>query len=127
MVKKTSMIDPHRGEIWQVGFDPQVGHEIRKPRPAVVVSEDHIRPLPLRIVVPIRNWKKDFEDQAWMVGLLPSNLNGLDKKCGADAFQVKSVALERFINRRGKLTRDQTEEIVAAITLCIGYDPTLNI
>ncbi len=33
---------PQRGEIWMVHFDPSVGAEIRKVRPAVVVSVDTI-------------------------------------------------------------------------------------
>lgn len=119
------MIDPRRGEVWQIRFDPQVGPEIRKPRPAVVISEDHIRRLPLRIVVPVRHWKDTFQNEAWMIGLTPSEENGLDNACAADAFQVKSVALERFVSRRGTLADDELEEIVAAVALCIGYDPIL--
>jgi mRNA interferase MazF len=44
---------PKRGEIWLVDFDPAMSAEIRKVRPAVVVSLDAIGRLPLRIVVPI--------------------------------------------------------------------------
>ena len=33
---------PKRGEIWLVNFDPAVGGEIRKLRPAVVISLDTI-------------------------------------------------------------------------------------
>ena len=29
-----------RGEVWWVAFDPAVGSEIRKTRPAVIVSND---------------------------------------------------------------------------------------
>ncbi len=31
---------PQRGEVWWVAFDPSLGGEIRKTRPAVVVSND---------------------------------------------------------------------------------------
>jgi len=48
---------PKRGEIWLVDFDPSIGAEIRKVRPAVVVSLDTIGRLPLRMVVPITDWK----------------------------------------------------------------------
>ena len=44
---------PSRGEIWLVDFDPSIGSEIRKVRPALVVSLDSIGRLPLRLVVPI--------------------------------------------------------------------------
>ena len=42
-----------RGEIWTVRFDPSEGAEIRKVRPAVVISVDTVGLLPLRIVVPL--------------------------------------------------------------------------
>ena len=51
---------PLRGEIWLVQFDPSVGAEIRKLRPAVVISLDAIGRLPLRIVVPLTDWQDPF-------------------------------------------------------------------
>ncbi len=39
---------PRRGEVWMVDFDPAVGAEIRKLRPAVVISVDAVGRLPLR-------------------------------------------------------------------------------
>jgi mRNA interferase MazF len=44
---------PSRGEVWLVNFDPAVGGEIRKLRPALIISLDTIGRLPLRLVVPI--------------------------------------------------------------------------
>ena len=45
---------PKRGEVWLVDFDPAVGAEIHKLRPALVVSVDTIGRLPLRLVVRSR-------------------------------------------------------------------------
>jgi mRNA interferase MazF len=42
-----------RSEIWLINLDPTVGAEIRKTRPAAIVSEDAIGILPLKVVVPI--------------------------------------------------------------------------
>ena len=39
---------PSRGEVWLVDFDPAVGAEIQKVRPALVISLDSIGRLPLR-------------------------------------------------------------------------------
>ena len=36
----TTRVEPRRGEVWWVAFDPSIGGEIRKTRPAVVVSND---------------------------------------------------------------------------------------
>lgn len=43
--------NPKRGEIWLVNLEPTIGAEIRKTRPAVVVSSDFIGKLPLKLVV----------------------------------------------------------------------------
>ncbi len=52
--------DIHRGEIWRVDFDPTIGVEMNKKRPAVVISTDNIGVLPLRVVVPITDWKPRY-------------------------------------------------------------------
>jgi mRNA-degrading endonuclease toxin of MazEF toxin-antitoxin module len=52
---------PKRGEVWQVWFDPSVGAESRKRALAVVIDLDGTGRLPLRIVVPIRDWQPAFE------------------------------------------------------------------
>ena len=51
---------PRRGEIWLVNFDPSVGSEIRKIRPALVLSLDAIGRLPLKLVVPITDWNTRY-------------------------------------------------------------------
>lgn len=49
-----------KGEIWLINLDPTVGAEIRKTRPAVIVSEDAIGLLPLRVIVPLTDWKDRY-------------------------------------------------------------------
>ncbi|MFY7999189.1 MAG: type II toxin-antitoxin system PemK/MazF family toxin [Candidatus Kapaibacteriota bacterium] len=46
-----------RGEVWLVDFAPQVGTEITKQRPAVIVSVNGITAFPTRLVVPFRKRK----------------------------------------------------------------------
>ena len=70
---------PARGEIWLVRFNPQVGAEIEKMRPAVVVSIDAVGRLPLRIVVPVTAWSSDYALSPWMIHLKPTGANGLAK------------------------------------------------
>lgn len=111
---------PTRGEIWDVRFDPSVGAEIKKIRPAVVISEDSVGRLPLRIVVPITDWKPQFGQFPWFVRLPATKVNGLTKESGADAFQVKSVSANRFERRLGTLSDRQVEDIASAIALCVG-------
>ena len=38
--EKKEITFPRRGEIYLVGFDPTLGHEIQKTRPAVVIQND---------------------------------------------------------------------------------------
>jgi mRNA interferase MazF len=51
---------PKRGEIWLVNFDPTVGAEIKKVRPAVVISSDSVGKLPIKLIAPITDWKTYF-------------------------------------------------------------------
>jgi mRNA interferase MazF len=121
--KTTSMSKaqaPKRGEVWDVNFDPSQDAEIGKRRPAVVISEDAIGRLPLRIVVPITEWKPAYATYPWFVHLMPSTTNGLPKESGADAFQVKSISERRFAKRRGVLPATEVDDIAAAIAICVG-------
>ncbi len=43
---------PKRGEIWLANFNPTVGAEIRKIRPAIVISSDAAGKLPIKLVAP---------------------------------------------------------------------------
>lgn len=112
---------PRRGEVWNVRFDPSVGAEIQKIRPAVVMNVPEVGRLPLCIVVPVTNWKDAYAGLSWLVPLPSTPENGLSKDSGADAFQVKSVSETRFVDRLGKLTADQVSAIADAIALCVGY------
>lgn len=111
---------PKRGEIWLVDFDPAVGAEIRKVRPAVLISMDTVGRLPLRMVVPITDWKGLYASFPWFVELPATPTNGLSKDSGADAFQTKSVSEQRLIRRLGEITSAQLDEIASAIALCVG-------
>ena len=49
------MIEPKRGDIWRADLEPTRGDEINKMRPVVVISDDDIGALNLRVVVPVTN------------------------------------------------------------------------
>jgi mRNA interferase MazF len=96
-----------------------VGSEIRKVRPAVVLSGDTIGRLTLRIVVPVTDWQPAFAALPWFVLLPPTLANGLMKDSGADAFQVKSVSEARFVRFLGSIDAAQVNEIASAVALCV--------
>jgi mRNA interferase MazF len=105
----------NRGEIWLINLDPTVGAEIKKTRPAVIVNDDAIGILPLKVIVPITEWKDRYSVAPWMVRLEPDVENGLDKISAADAFQVRSVAHERFVQQMGKLSDQPMKKITRAL------------
>jgi mRNA interferase MazF len=111
---------PKRGEIWMVDFDPAVGAEIRKVRPAVVISVDTVGRLPLKMVVPVTDWKPAYAGFPWFVQLLAAPANGLSRDSGADGFQTKSVSESRFVRRLGAISVAQLDDIAQAIALCVG-------
>ncbi len=43
----------NQGEIWIINLDPTIGAEIKKTRPAVIVNDNTLGRLPLKIIVPI--------------------------------------------------------------------------
>ncbi len=111
---------PNRGEVWWIQFDPSVGSEQRKTRPAVVMNVPAVGKLPLRIVVPITEWDPKWATVPWLVHLKATSRNGLTKDSAADCFQVKSVSLQRFGSKMGLLTADEIEQIAASVALCVG-------
>lgn len=115
------MSKARRSEVWEIEFKPAVGAEIQKTRPAVVMNVPEVGRLPLCIVVPITEWKPALAHFSWFVHLPPTPENGLTKESGADAFQVKSVSKHRLVRRLGDITAAQTDEIAAAIALCVGH------
>jgi len=110
---------PERGEIWLVRFDPSVGDEIKKSRPAVVVSSSVLAKLRLRIVVPITGWHPRSSKIPWHYPLKPNTMTGLDKDSVADALQVKSVSFDRFVKRLGRVSPADLEEIAAAVQMLV--------
>ena len=111
----------NRGEVWQVQFDPTVEAEIRKIRPAVIISSNAVGLLPLRVVVPFTAWQPGFAGAIWMIRVAPSPQNGLTKVSAADAFQVKSLSTRRFLNRIGAVTPEELDAIIRAVGAVIEF------
>ena len=113
---------PKRGEIWRVDFDPTVGTEIRKIRPAVVISSDAIGKLPIRLVAPITGWQESFGDNLWHVELQPNATNGLTKPSAVDTLQVRGADIQRFVNRIGRISAEDMAEITQALAAVIEFE-----
>lgn len=114
----------NRGEVWLMNLDPTAGSEIRKTRPAVIVSVDEIGILPLRVIVPITEWKDRYSQAPWMVRIEPTPENGLEKVSSADTFQVRSVSTTRFVRLLGRLDDGTMQAIERAISITLGLGHT---
>jgi mRNA interferase MazF len=110
--------DASRGEVWDINFDPQIGDEIAKVRPAVVLDVGSAR-LELRIVVPITGWRPEFAGNVSKVRLDPSPESGLTKASAADAYQIKSLSSRRFVRKRGQLANATVDDIATAVAVLI--------
>jgi mRNA interferase MazF len=112
---------PHRGEIWDIDLNPTRGQEINKTRPAVVISSDGVGKLRLKIIVPVTEWQPSFEGNFWHVQIQPTQANGLAKVSAADALQVRSLSVERFVKCRGHATKQEIEEVVQALAAIVEF------
>lgn len=110
-----------RNEIWLINLDPTIGAEIKKTRPVVIVSSNAIGKLPLRVVIPITDWKTHYQQAPWMIKIAPNTTNGLSKTSTADTFQIRSVSTTRFIQKIGELTISEMDKLAYAIGLVIEY------
>ena len=109
-----------RGEIWLINLDPTVGAEIRKTRPAIIVSVDSVGVLPLKVIVPVTEWKTRYQVAPWMVQMNPDSENNLEKLSCADTFQIRSVSQRRFVNLLGKMNSVKMQELESALSKVLG-------
>jgi mRNA interferase MazF len=111
-----------QADIWEIDLSPTIGAEIQKVRPAVIINDDAIGVLPLRVIVPITGWKDQFQDAPWMVKLEREPNNNLKKISVADCFQIRSVSTLRFVRRVGTVSIEKLEQIKEAVKTVIDAD-----
>jgi mRNA interferase MazF len=111
-----------QGEVWLINLDPTIGAEIRKTRPAIIVSDNALGKLPLKIIVPITDWKGNYQLAPWMTKIEPSSMNGLSKVSSADSFQVRSVSNERFVKRLGVVSETLMDQIKSGLVKVLSID-----
>lgn len=107
-------------EIWLINLDPTVGAEIKKTRPCVILNEDSIGALPLKVVAPVTDFKDKYGDVPWMVKIVKNNLNRLDKSSAIDAFQVRCVSKERLVRKIGVISDDDLQKVLQALKSVFG-------
>lgn len=104
-----------QSEIGLIDLDPTKGAEIQKKRPAIIVNDDRLGKLPLKVIVPITDWKDRYDIAPWMVKIEPNTNNELSKTSAVDCFQIRSVSQERLMKKLGKIDENTLSEIKEAI------------
>ena len=105
---------PRRGEVWWVSFDPSVGGEIQKTRPAVILSNDAANTALNRvIVVPITSQvAKVYPGEALVT------VNGEQRKAMAD--QIMTASKQRLRSKLGALSRADLTAVENAVLMQMG-------
>ncbi len=103
-----------RGEIWWVEFDPSIGSEIRKTRPAIIISNNAAnRNLARVVVVPLTsNTDRQYPGEALVT------VSG--KSCKAMADQIMAADKSRLKTQLDTLSKTDMQAVEAAILLHLG-------
>ncbi len=105
---------PRRGEVWWVAFDPSVGGEIQKTRPAVIISNNAANTVLNRVIaVPLTSQiAKVYPGEALVT------LNGEPRKAMAD--QITTASKKRMRSKLGELSVSDVAAVERAILLQLG-------
>jgi len=117
--KERKITVPRRGDIFLVNFDPTIGHEIKKTRPALVLQNDiSNRYSPITIVAAITS---KFETPSYPTEvIIQPEESGLRQVSAVVLNQIQSVDRRRLIKRLGKLQPETMRRVDQAIQISLG-------
>ncbi len=108
-----------QGEIWNVNFNPTRGSEQSGFRPALVISGDMINTyLKVIIVCPLTTKVRSFKGN---LVLDPNAENGLKEQSEVLTFHMRSIAKERFVQRLGKIDKEDIEAVKSSLNDLLKY------
>jgi mRNA interferase MazF len=119
MEREQPLARPKRGEVYLVSFDPTVGAEIKKTRPALVIQNDiGNRYSPITIVAAITS-KFDEELYPTEVLVTPPE-GGLREPSVVSLNQIRSVDKQRLVKRLGSLKPATMASVDQALRVSVG-------
>ncbi len=119
MANKSKIARPRRGEVYLVNFDPTIGAEIKKTRPALILQNDVAnRWSPVTIVAAITS---RFEEPVYPTEvILRAPEGGLEVDGVVLLNQIRSIDKRRLIRRLGALKLDRMKQVEQAILISLG-------
>ena len=99
------MAYPKKGEIYLINFDPTIGHEVKKKRPVIILSNDiHNQYSPLVTVAPISsNTKNIYPFEVY----IPEGIANLDNDSKIMIILLRSVDKKRLLKKIGSVDNKQ--------------------
>ena len=117
--RQTEVGFPRRGEIYLVSFDPALGHEIKKTRPALVIQNDIGNQYSLTTIVAAITSKVSERPYPMEVVLKPG-LSGLAVSSTVKLDQIRTVDRQRLMKRLGTLDQESMEQVDRALQISLG-------
>lgn len=115
------MVIPLRGDIFWVNLDPTIGTEIRKRRPAVIVSNDAANKRYDQVtLIPLTSQKLDLVEPFQV--FLSSENSGLSKDSKALSEQVRTVSKKRLDSRVGRVNETMMQKIEDALKIHLDLE-----
>ena len=115
-VKKTF---PKRGDIYLVNFDPTIGHEIKKTRPALIIQNNISNQYsPITIVAAISSQFSNPPFPREVV--VTSSESGLPKQSAVVVNQIRSMDNKRLAKKLGRLPDESMKRVDEAIRISLG-------
>lgn len=118
--QKQRVAELRRGEVYLCSFDPTVGHEIKKTRPALVIQNDvGNRYSPLTIVAAVTSSVSPVPYPVEVV-MEPTTANGLVVRSSIRLDQIRTVDRQRLVQRLGVVDSATMAKVDEAIKISLG-------
>ncbi len=110
---------PLRGELYLVNFDPTIGSEIQKTRPALIIQNDIAnRHSPVTIVAALSGQVDEMRYPTEV--LLEQGEGGIEKRSVVLLNQVRTIDKRRLIKKLGTLKSETMNEVDRALAMSVG-------